>query len=205
MAKRFWINNAGTGFDEDMRQICFGAAEEDERQLLLGSGLRVRPYKLNDRWIRFHKKDRRKVVAFFGQHDIQVNEEMDEMTVAEYRERVGTAILDQLASASGGAGKGRLRAMLGATDFVTLIASVTSREVPPCSHGVGFRFKGCKDWNGVEIFLDEGRDQYLLRFYRMRLEATKGTGLTLGPWIDDIYASELAINFQERTGLDTHL
>ena len=126
------------------------------------------------------------------------------MTIAEHRERVGTTILDQLAGTSGGSGEGRLRAMLGARDITTLISGATSKDAPPRSPGVGFRFKGCRDWNGVDIFLDEGRDQYILRFYRMQLEA-KGTVLTLGPWIDDIYGSELAINFRERTGLDTHL
>ena len=87
---------------------------------------------------------------------------------------------------------------------MTLIAGATSKVVRPHSPGVGFRFRGCKDWNGVEIFLDQEKDTYILRFYRMQLENV-GTVLTLGPWIDDIYASELNINFRERTGLDTHL
>ena len=127
------------------------------------------------------------------------------MASATHHESVGSTILDQLACTSGGAGEGRLRAMLGATDIVTLISSATSKDVPPRSPGVGFRFRGCKDWNGVEIFLDKGSDQYILRFYRMRLEGGVGTVLTLGSWIDDIYASELPINFLDRTGLDTHL
>ena len=127
------------------------------------------------------------------------------MTITELRERIGTTILDQLACTSDGAGGGRLRAMIAATDIATLISSATSKDVPPRSPGVGFRFSGCKEWNGVEIYLDEGLDRYILRFYRMRLEGGAGTVLTLGPWIDDIYASELPINFRERTGLDTHL
>ena len=98
--------------------------------------------------------------------------------------------------------------MVGCIGYITtLIAGATTGSgLPPRSPevGVGFRFKGCKDWNGVEIFLDEGRDQYVLRFYRIRLYS-KGPMITLGPWIDDIYASELGINFRERTGLDTHL
>ena len=130
------------------------------------------------------------------------------MTIAEHRERVGTTILDQLACANGGAGQGRLRAMVGATYIVTLVAGLfTNDGVPDGSPGVGFRFKGCLDWNGVEIFLDEGRGQYIMRFYltRLRLEGSDATVLTLGPWIDDIYASELYINFRERTGLDARL
>ena len=122
------------------------------------------------------------------------------MASATYQESVGTTILDQLARTSGGAGEGRLRAMMKAANIVTLIASDPHDAVPPGSPGVGFRFRGCKNWNGVEIFLDEGRDQYILRFYKIQLG---GAALTLGPWIDDIYASELAINFRERTGLDT--
>ena len=89
--------------------------------------------------------------------------------------------------------------------MTTLVAGgLTYDGVPDGSPGVGFRFKGSKDWNRVEIFLDEGRAQYILRVYRMQLEPTKGTVLTLGPWIDDIYASELYINFRERTGLDPY-
>ena len=126
------------------------------------------------------------------------------MTTAEQRKQVGTTILDQLACTSGGTGVNRLRAMVEATNIVRLIAGATSKAVPPHSPGVGFRFRGCKDWNGVEIFLDQEKDTYILRFYRMQLENV-GTVLTLGLWIDDIYASELYINFRERTGLDTHL
>ena len=127
------------------------------------------------------------------------------MVSAAHQESIATTILDQLACTSGGTGVNRLRAMVEATNIVTLIAGATSEVVPPHSLGIGFRFRGCKDWNGVEIFLDQGRDTYILRFYRMRLEGGAGTVLTLGPWIDDIYASELNINFRERTGLDTHL
>ena len=126
------------------------------------------------------------------------------MTSAAYQESIATTILDQLACTSGGTGVNRLRAMVEATNIVTLIAGATSEVVPPHSLGIGFRFRGCKDWNGVEIFLDQEKDTYILRFYRMQLENV-GTVLTLGPWIDDIYASELNINFRERTGLDTHL
>ena len=126
------------------------------------------------------------------------------MTSATYHESVRSTILDQLACTSGGTGVNRLRAMVEATNIVRLIAGATSEAAPPHSPGVGFRFRGCKDWNGVEIFLDQEKDTYILRFYRMQLEDV-GTVLTLGPWIDDIYASELYINFRERTGLDTHL
>ena len=128
------------------------------------------------------------------------------MTIAEQRESVGTTILDQLAFTSGGAGENRLRAMLGATNFTTLIAGVTSdKSVPPRSPGVGFRFKGCRKWNGIEIYLDQAEDSYIIRFYRSNLKGGAGPILTLGPWIDDIYASELPVNFLERTGLDTYL
>ena len=124
------------------------------------------------------------------------------MVSAAYQKSIATTVLDQLACTSGGTGVNRLRAMVEATNIVTLIAGATSKVVRPHSPGVGFR--GCKDWNGVEIFLDQEKDTYILRFYRMQLENV-GTVLTLGPWIDDIYASELYINFRERTGLDTHL
>ena len=126
------------------------------------------------------------------------------MVSTAYHKSIATTVLDQLACTSGGTGVNRLRAMVEATNIVRLIASATSKAVPPHSPGVGFRFRGCKDWNGVEIFLDQEKDTYILRFYRMQLEDA-GTVLTLGPWIDDIYASELYINFRERTGLDTHL
>ena len=76
----------------------------------------------------------------------------------------GATILDQLAGTSGGAGQNRLRAMVKATDFEALVASATSEVVPPRSPGVGFRFRGSKNWNGIEIFLDEDSDTYTLRF-----------------------------------------
>ena len=126
------------------------------------------------------------------------------MVSTAYHESIATTVLDQLAGTSGGTGVNRLRAMVEATNIVRLIAGAASKAVPPHSPGIGFRFRGCKDWNGVEIFLDQEKDTYILRFYRMQLEDA-GTVLTLGPWIDDIYASELYINFRERTGLDTHL
>ena len=105
------------------------------------------------------------------------------MTIAEQRERIGTTILDQLACTSGGAGENRLRAMVGATNIQTLISGVTNEEsVSLRSAGVGFRFKGCREWNGIEIYLDEGRDEYIIRFYQMRLEGGAGTVLTVGKW-----------------------
>ena len=86
------------------------------------------------------------------------------MVSAAHQESIATTILDQLACTSGGTGINRLRAMVEATNIVTLIAGATSEVVPPHSLGIGFRFRGCKDWNGVEIFLDQGRDTYILRF-----------------------------------------
>ena len=126
------------------------------------------------------------------------------MTIAEDRERVGTTILDQMTCSGGGAGQGRLRAMVAATDITTLIAGSTNEEsVPPRSHGVGFRFRGCKEWNGMEIYLDRGRDEYVVRFYRMHL-GKAGTELMLGAW-ERYYAAELCAMFTCYTGLDTHL
>ena len=127
------------------------------------------------------------------------------MASATYEERVGTTILDQLAHAAGGAGENRLRAMVKATDVVTRIASATSEVVTPRSPGVGFRFRGSKDWNGIEIFLNRVSDTYSLRFYRMKLEVGVGTVLTLGKWMHHVYAEDLELIFREQTGLDTHL
>ena len=127
------------------------------------------------------------------------------MTTAEQRKQVGTAILDQLASTSGGGGEDRLRAMVDGSDFKTCVAGAfTSDDVLHGSPGIGFRFRGCKKWNGIEIFLDEGNDTYNLRFYRMQLEDA-GTVLTLSKWMNDIYADDLASLFTDNTGLDTHL
>ena len=127
------------------------------------------------------------------------------MTTAEYRERVGTTILDQLACTSGGAGQSRLRAMMKATDIKTLVAGeLNSEEVPAGSPGVGFRFSGSKAWNGIEIYLNRENDIYSLRFYRMQLE-NAGTVLTLGEWVHSSYAGELESTFRGATGLDTHL
>ena len=127
------------------------------------------------------------------------------MTTAEQRKQVGTTILDQLASTTGGAGENRLRAMMEATDFKTCVAGAfTSDDVLQGSPGIGFRFRGCKKWNGIEIFLDEGNDTYNLRFYRMQLEDA-GTVLTLGDWITGIPAKALSVTFTYNTGLDTHL
>ena len=127
------------------------------------------------------------------------------MTIAEQRERIGTTILDQLARTSGGAGENRLRAMVGATNIQTLISRATDTWLPPRSPGVGFRFRGSKEWNGIEIYLDQGNDTYSIRFYRMRLEGGAGTVLTLGEWMDDIYADDLEGLFRDETGLDIHL
>ena len=127
------------------------------------------------------------------------------MASAPHGEAVGDTILDQLAAASGGAGENRLRAMMKATDFETLIGSAISEVWPPGSPGVGFRFRGCKTWNGIEIFLDEGSDTYSLRFYRMKLETGVGTVLTTGEWMRDVYAEDLEFIFLEQTGLATHL
>ena len=127
------------------------------------------------------------------------------MTIAEQRERIGTTILDQLACTSGGAGENRLRAMVGATNIQTLISGVTNEEsVPLRSAGVGFRFKGCKEWNGIEIYLDQGTDEYVARVHRTQLKGGVGTVLTLGEW-ERYYASELCAMFTHSTGLDTHL
>ena len=124
------------------------------------------------------------------------------MTIAEQRERIGTTILDQLARTSGGAGENRLRAMVGARNIQTLVGGeFTINPVPPHSPGVGFRFKGCKKWNGIEIFLDEGNDAYILRFYRMRLECGADTVLTLGDWVTNVYAEALPVTFTYNTGL----
>ena len=125
------------------------------------------------------------------------------MTIAEQRDLIGTTILDQLARTSGGAGENRLRAMMAATHIVTLVGR--EFEIDPVSPGVGFRFKGCKKWNGIEIFLDEGKDAYILRFYRMRLEGGAGTVLTLGDWVTNVYAEALPVTFTYNTGLDTRL
>ena len=127
------------------------------------------------------------------------------MAIAEQRERIGTTILDQLTCASGGAGERRLRAMVAARDICSVISGVTNEEsVPLRSVGVGFRFKGCKEWNGIEIYLDEGRDEYIIRFYQIRLEGGAGTTLTAGKW-ERYYAKELCAMFTAYTGLDTHL
>ena len=126
------------------------------------------------------------------------------MTTATRREFVGKTILDQLASTSGGAGENRLRAMVDARDFKTCIASPTSKPAPPGSFGIRFRFRDSKKWNGIEIFLDQDSDTYILRFYRMQLEDA-GTVLTLGEWVTGVPAQALSVTFTYNTGLDTHL
>ena len=127
------------------------------------------------------------------------------MASTTYEERVANIILDQLAHAPVGAGENRLRAMVKATDVTNLIAHPNDKEVFVSSPGVGFRFRGSKDWNGIEIFLDRAADTYTMRFYRMQLENGKGTVLTTGEWMHDVYAEDLERIFQEQTGLDTHL
>ena len=64
------------------------------------------------------------------------------MTSATYRESVGDTILDQLAYTSGGAGAGRLRAMVGATEIEAQTAGRSYDKLPKGSPGVGFRFRG---------------------------------------------------------------
>ena len=130
------------------------------------------------------------------------------MVSATYEERVGTIILDQLAHAPTGAGENRLRVMVKATEIVTLIAhpdTDLAGEVFARSPGVGFRFRGSKDWNGIEIYLDLASDTYTLRFYRRQPENRFGTVLTTGEWMHDVYAEDLGRIFRDETGLDTHL
>ena len=127
------------------------------------------------------------------------------MASAPYEEAVGTTILDEMTCTSGGAGESRLRAMVAARDICTLISGVTNEEsVPLRSAGVGFRFKGCEKWNGIEIYLDRDADEYVVRVYRVQLERGVGTTLTLGEW-ERYYAAELCAMFTDYTGLDTHL
>ena len=128
------------------------------------------------------------------------------MASATYEESVGIRILDQLTCANGGAGKGRLRAKLGARNITILIAGgFTNEESPlPRSPGIGFRFRGCKKWNGIEIYLDRGAHNYTLRFYQMNWTVLAGPMLTLGEWMKDIYADDLSRVFTDATGLDTH-
>ena len=127
------------------------------------------------------------------------------MASAPHGEVVGDTILDQLAATSGGAGENRLRAMVKAPDVTNLMSSINDEVPAPRSPGVGFRFRGSKDWNGIEIFLDRAADTHTMRFYRMQLENGKGTVLTTGEWMHDVYAEDLERIFQEQTGLDTHL
>ena len=127
------------------------------------------------------------------------------MASAPHGEVVGDTILDQLAATSGGAGENRLRAMVKATDVTNLMSSINDEVPAPRSPGVGFRFRGSKTWNGIQIYLDAGSDTYSLRFYRMKLETGVGTVLTTGEWMRDVYAEDLERIFLEQTGLATHL
>ena len=127
------------------------------------------------------------------------------MKSATYEISVGGTIFDQLASTSGGAGLGRLRAMLGATDFRVLKVGVLHHKIPEGIVGIGFRFKGCKKWNGIEIYLDRATDTYFMRFYKMQVERGRGTVLTAGEWVYGVYAEDLERIFRNETGLDTHL
>ena len=118
--------------------------------------------------------------------------------IAEQREYIGTTILDQLACTSGGAGADRLRAMVGASNITTLSASADHWAATAGSAGIKFRFKGCKDWNGVEIFYDYYSDEYVARFSR------RGRAITFASW-ERYYAAELCAMFTGYTGLETHL
>ena len=119
---------------------------------------------------------------------------------------VGMTILDQLARSGDRVGAGMLRAMVGATHIVALEAGSTNeKSVPLGSVGVGFKFRGCRKWNGIEVYLDGGSDSYILRFYRMNLKGGVGAVPTLGEWMSEIYAEDLATVFTKETGLDTRL
>ena len=59
------------------------------------------------------------------------------MVSAAHQESIATTILDQLACTSGGTGVNRLRAMVEATNIVTLIAGATSEVVPRTAWGSG--------------------------------------------------------------------
>ena len=93
-----------------------------------------------------------------------------------------TAALDQLAGGAPG-GAGRLRAMISA-------------EIYTVGDAVRISFRGCRDWNSLEIALSS-TDTYRMVFYHTR----KGTHQD----VDGIYADQLADTFRSVTGLDTHL
>lgn len=84
-------------------------------------------------------------------------------------------------------GMGKLRAMVGASDFVR-----TSRNGYPA---LTFRFKGSRSLNVVTITLDPS-DTYSLAFGRIVKYDVKP-----GPTFSDVYAEQLRPTFERATGL----
>ena len=101
--------------------------------------------------------------------------------------RPESIMLDQLARAPEGSTQGmaRLRMMLDADKFVILKGG-----------GVRFNFKGCRDFNGLQIRLN-GNDLYDMFFFRMNPIRMREEV--------DVDAASLSDVFKEVTGLDTHL
>ena len=87
-------------------------------------------------------------------------------------------------------GVGRLKAMLGAYQFVSL------------ESGVKFRFKMCHRSNCVVINLNQGWDTYDIQFWKI---TSKGAKTVLVQEYDFVYADQLCRFFESFTGLRTSL
>lgn len=113
--------------------------------------------------------------------------ELPKLTTEERRE-IANTIAVQLAH--GGNGYGRLKAMLGADNFMF-------DEIGALS----FSFKMCRKANRVRIELNS-HDLYDITFYKLNMRAVE---CPVVREFHDVYAEDLARTFREYTGLDTHL
>ena len=121
-----------------------------------------------------------------------INREINELIAANSPNTdisVASVILDQLSRAPEGSteGMGRLKLMLGASNFVKV-----------WNHGVRFRFKGCREFNCCQIKLNAA-DTYDMIFYRISRSTARLHE------VNDVHADELSTTFRDVTGLDTHL
>ena len=98
-------------------------------------------------------------------------------------------ILEQLG------GIGKLKAMLGAKDFM-----YSSKD----PNFIEFNFKGCDKANHIKIEYNEGKDLYDIAFYKIK----KVNGLAQPEEVKaftDVFTSELKSTFRDYTGLELSL
>ncbi len=100
-----------------------------------------------------------------------------------------TEIANTILSQMGGTGK--LKAMIGANNFIAI------------DNGVQFSFKGCKSFNKIEIVLTS-MDLYDIKFYKINMRNLEKSIIPASE-SSRIYVDQLVEVFEHMTGLYLHI